>query len=429
MKSFLRICVIGLVVAGSGAWAWMAGAEYWKKHSQPRMRLAKVTQGRIVSLVNATGKVQPVRTITVGSFVSGPIDTTVPLANFNQEVAKGELLCKIDPRIHKANLDRDQATLASRVAEVDRARAQLQHAELDHERIVKLSERDKTFIAATEKDKFHFTVLKHRAELALAEAGVKVAESSLTYSQTQMEYCEIRAPEAGIVINRKIEPGQTLASQFTTPELFVIAPNMRERIDILASVDEADIGLIRHAQQETLPVTFTVDAYADELFEGRVAELRMNSTSTLNVVTYPVIVAAANPQLKLLPGMTASLSFEVDERADVVKIPNAALRFFPLPPQVRPSDRHLVEGKNDQSSTSDEKREAQSSRSLPAAERTERRKQRNRRHVWVAEGELLRAVEVVTGLSDNQYTELVDGELRPGDELVTGIIPPPPFGS
>src|SRR6185369_10154583 len=101
-----------------------------------------------------------------------------------------------------------------------------------------------------------------------AEAGVKVAESSLAYSQTQMDYCEIRAPESGIIINRKIEPGQTLAAQFTAPELFVIAPNMRERIDILASVDEADIGAIRRARDRTLPVTFTVDAYSDELFVG-----------------------------------------------------------------------------------------------------------------------------------------------------------------
>ena len=428
MKNVLRLSAIGLLVTGAGAGALTVGADYWKKHHQPRLRMAHVVQGPIVSVVNATGKVQPVRTITVGSFVSGPIDTSVPLANFNQEVAKGELLCKIDPRIHKANLDRDQATLASRIAEVDRAMAQLQHAELDMERITKLGERDKTFIADTEKDKFHFTVLKTRAEVALAQAGVKVAESALTYSQAQMDYCEIRAPESGIIINRKIEPGQTLAAQFTTPELFVIAYNLRERIDVLASVDEADIGLIRQAQQKTLPVTFTVDAYSDLLFEGRVEELRINSTTTQNVVTYPVIVAAANPELKLLPGMTASLSFEVDQRADAIKIPNAALRFFPTPKQVRPQDRHLVEGTNDPS-TSEDDRETGGASSLSAADRNTLRKQRNRRHVWVSDGELLRAIEVVTGLSDSQYTELVQGQLAPGDELVTGILPPLPFGS
>jgi len=428
MNRAFRLSLILLTLAGAGAGAVAFGIDYWKKHHRSQFRVAKVTRGRIVSVVNATGKIQPVRTITVGSFVSGPIDTAIPLANFNQEVEKGQILCKIDPRIHKANLDRDQATLDSRIAELNRAKAVLEHGQRDLERTTKLGQRDKEFVAQTELDKFHFGVLKSQAEVALAEASVKVAESSLKYSQTQMEYCEIRAPESGIIINRKIEPGQTLAAQFNTPELYVIAPNMRERVDVLAAVDEADIGLIRIAQQRTLPVQFTVDAYADELFEGRVEEVRMNSTSTQNVVTYPVIVAAANPELKLLPGMTASLSFEVDERADVVKIPNSALRFFPKPEQVRPEDRALVDG-NDQSTGKDSDSSNASDVSLSASERNDMRKNRSRRHVWVAEGELLRAVEVVTGLSDSQYTELVEGNLKSDDELVIGIIPPPPFGS
>lgn len=427
MKRFLRFSAILLIFLGLCAGGIIAGADYWKKHNQPTMRLAEVTRGEILSVVNATGKVQPVRTITVGSFVSGPIDTSVPLANFNQQVEKGELLCKVDPRIHKANLDRDQATLASRNAELERAKAQLANAELDLGRVTKLSERDKSFVADTDKDKFHFTVLRNKAEVALAEAGVKVAESSLAYAQTQMDYCEIRAPESGIIINRKIEPGQTLAAQFNAPELFVIALNMRERIDVLAAVDEADIGLIRRAQQQTLPVTFTVDAYGDELFEGRVEELRMNSTTTQNVVTYPVIVAAQNPDLKLLPGMTASLSFEVDRRDEAIKIPNAALRFFPTPQQVRREDRPLVDGTRNHNN--DEERDAPSNQSLSAADRSELYRKRSHRHVWVAEGEHLRAIAVVTGISDSHYTELVEGALQPGDKLVTGIIPPPPFGA
>jgi HlyD family secretion protein len=428
MKSFLRLAAILLVVVGIGAAAYNAATDYWKKRQQPQIRTAKVRRGRLVSVVNATGKVQPVRTILVGSFISGPIDTTVPLANFNQEVAKGDVLCKIDSRIYRANLDRDQALLESRVAELNRAKAVLAHAERDLERSAKLGKVNQEFIAETEVDKFHFTVLKSKAEVALAEASLKVAESSLQYSQTQMEYCEIKAPEAGIILNRKIEPGQTLAAQFQTPELFVIAPNMRERVDILAAVDEADIGLIRQTQQRTLPVSFTVDAYADELFEGRVAEVRMNSSTTQNVVTYPVIVAATNAELKLLPGMTASLSFEVDERADTIRIPNAALRFFPTPRQVRPEDRHLVDG-TDRNTSQEDDHASHSELAISAAERSELRRNRSRRHVWKTEGELLRAVEVETGLSDSQYTELVQGELQPGDELVTGIVPPAPFGS
>lgn len=428
MNRLFRLSLILLIIVGAGAGAAAFGVDYWRKHHRAQFRVAKVSHGRIVSVVNATGKVQPVRTITVGSFVSGPIDTAVPLASFNQEVEKGALLCKIDPRIYKANLDRDQATLDSRVAELNRAKAILQHSERDLERATKLGQKDKEFIAQTELDKFHFTVLKSQAEVALAEASVKVAESSLQYSKTQMEYCEIRAPESGIIINRKIEPGQTLAAQFNAPELYVIAPNMRERVDVLAAVDEADIGLIRQAQQRTLPVRFTVDAYADELFEGRVEEVRMNSTSTQNVVTYPVIVAAANPDLKLLPGMTASLSFEVDERNSIVKIPNAALRFFPKPEQVRPADRPLIDG-SDSTMARDAEGGHQSDLALSASERNDLRKNRSLRHVWVAEGELLRAVEVITGLSDSQYTEMIQGNLKIDDDIVIGIIPPPPFGS
>jgi HlyD family secretion protein len=429
MKRFFRLVMALLIVGGGGVWAWNAGAAYWKERNKPRIRLAKVARGPIVSVVNATGKVQPVRTITVGSFVSGPIDITHPLVNFNQEVAQGDILCKIDARIYRANLERDQATLESRMAELSRAKALLEHARRDLERTTKLGKRNNEFVAETELDKYHFTVLKTQAEVALAEASVKIAESSLKYSQTQLEYCEIRAPEAEIVINRKIEPGQTLAAQFQTPELFVIAPNMRERVDILAAVDEADIGQIRRAQERTHLVKFTVDAYADELFEGRVAEVRMNSTTTQNVVTYPVIVAAANPDLKLLPGMTASLSFEVDERPDAIKIPNAALRFFPTPQQVRMEDRHLVDGTDRELPDDDDDQTMQSEFSLSAAERNDLRRNRARRHVWVMEGELLRAIEVVTGLGDSHFTELVDGRLQPEDQLVTGILPAAHFGA
>ena len=147
-----------------------------------------------------------------------------------------------------------------------------------------------------------------------------------------------------MVINRKIDPGQTLASQFQTPELFIVAPDMRKKMHIHALVDEADIGLIRQAQQEQKKVIFTVDAYLDDLFEGVVEEVRLSSTTTQNVVTYPVIVAAPNPDLKLLPGMTANISFQVEERQEVIKIPNAALRFYPKPEQVREEDRQLLEG-------------------------------------------------------------------------------------
>lgn len=422
MRRLIRWVLILAVLSGSAFAAYGPAVEYWKKRNQPQWRQAEVVTGEIVSVVNATGKVQPVRKITVGSFVSGPIDTSVEMAKFNDEVSKGQILCKIDPRIYDANLKRDQASLASRVADLARTQAQLHQAKRDLDRAYKLRQEDKSFIAQQEMDKFYFAVLSLEAQITLAEASVKVAESQLEFSRAQFEYCEIRAPESGIIIDRKIEPGQTLAAQFQTPELFVIAPNIRERVDLFASVDEADIGLIRGAQDKRFPVTFTVDAYSDELFEGHIEEVRMNATTTQNVVTYPVIVSAKNPEMKLLPGMTASISFEVDRRENVMKIPNSALRFFPNAKQVHPDDRALVEGTVE--ATDEEGKVVQSERSLSAGERSDLRRKRNQRHVWVADAGLLRAIPVETGLSDSQFTEMTTGELKPGDKLVIGIQVP-----
>ena len=160
---------------------------------------------------------------------------------------------------------------------------------------------------------------------------------------------------------------------------------------------------------------FSVDAHPDEDFKGETIQIRLSSTTTQNVVTYPVVVSAPNPDLKLLPGMTALISFEVDTADDVLKIPNAALRFYPFDAKhVHEDDRGLLDG----SSSSDDDASIQS-----ASEKTESQRKRNQRHVWIVEGEFLRAVEVVTGLEDNKFSECVSGDLKEGDELVTGLNP------
>jgi HlyD family secretion protein len=188
---------------------------------------------------------------------------------------------------------------------------------------------------------------------------------------------------------------------------------------VFASVDEADIGLIREAQRTGQPVRFTVDAYPDDLFEGTIFQIRKNSTTTQNVVTYPVVVSAPNPDLKLLPGMTASISFQVGEAKDALRVPNAALRFYPQREQVRPEDRPLLESGAVTPGEDEERTDVVRS----AEEKAEIRRKRNRRHVWVVDGDFLRAVPVETGLSDSTNTELVSGDLKPGDKLVTGIQP------
>lgn len=419
MRFPLKTTVFLLALGSAGAAGYSPMRAYLHKRGHVAYRQVEVTRGPIVAVVNSTGTVQPVLSVSVGSAVSGPIEGL--FVDFNAVVKKGQLLAKIDPRPFEANVARDRAQLATRKAEVARAKAQLQQAQNDEARAKALRAENKSFLSDTEMDQFKFNRMSLEAMLVVAEASVEQAQASLKISEANLAYTEIRSPVDGIVINRKIDEGQTLAAQFQTPELFVVAPDMRSKMHLLASVDEADIGLIRQAQKRDLPVRFTVDAYPDDLFPGAIFQVRMNSTTTQNVVTYPVIVAAPNPDLKLLPGMTATISFQVEESGgDAVRIPNAALRFYPQREQVRPEDRPLLEGV--QKTPEEDQDAANAKRS--AADKAEAKRNRYRRHVWVAEGNFLRAVEVVTGLSDNKNTLLVSGDVAVGQKLVTGIQPP-----
>jgi HlyD family secretion protein len=256
------------------------------------------------------------------------------------------------------------------------------------------------------------------AQLKVADAAVQQAAAALNNSEANLGYTKIRSPVDGMVIKRSIDPGQTLAAQFQTPELFTVAPEMDKKMHVFASVDEADIGMIRRAQDEHRPVEFTVDAYPNDLFIGEIEQIRFSSTVTQNVVTYPVVVAAANPELKLLPGMTAELSFQIEEKVDVLCVPNAALRFYPALELVREADRHILEG------AEEEAREEEETAELSAKELAAAGAKRNQRHVWVNEAGQLRAIPIVMGISDSRFTEVASGELAEGQELVTGVKPP-----
>jgi HlyD family secretion protein len=422
MKTLIRVLVLVVIVVALGAMTYRPAANYWAHRNRPIWRTAPVEQGNIVAVVNSTGTVKPKIQVTIGSYVSGPIQELY--CEFNQEVKKGDLLAKIDPRICQASVAHDKATLAIEESDVFRVKSQLLQAIEDEKRAVALRARGESYISQADFDKYKFSRMSYEAQLKVAQATVDQAQASLDTSLANLNYTEIRSPVDGIVIDRKIEPGQTLAAQFQTPELFIVAPDMRKEIHVHASVDEADIGLIKSAQQKKYPVSFTVDAYPDKVFKGSILEIRLSSTTTQNVVTYPVVVKTSNPTLELLPGMTASLSFQVDERSNVIKVPNGALRFYPAAAQVRPEDVPLLEGREEVKPDADN--EVGSVESMSITERARLRKERSRRHVWVTDGDLLRAIEVKTGLTDGQFTEVAAGALKPGDVLVTGIQPPPP---
>jgi len=412
------ILLILIAMAGGVAMGWPRAWAYWKARNRPDFREAAVVRGDITSVVNSTGTVQPVLRVQVGSVVSGPV---VALhVDFNDAVKTGDLLAEIDPRIYEAAKARDEASLATAKAEIERVNALLQQAINDHDRAVALRAKNKDYISATVMDRYTANCESLKAQLKVAEAAVKQAQANLQNSTANLDYTKICSPVDGTVIDRKIDRGQTLAAQFTTPELFVVAPDMEKMMLVFASVDEADIGLIREAQQRKEPVEFTVDAYPEGLFTGEVSEVRWNPTTEQNVVTYPVVVEAPNPDMKLMPGMTANISFRISEHKDVLKIPNAALRFYPKPEMVRPEDRKVLDG----AETDTDENETEPERS--ATEIAEAGRNRKRRHVWIVEGEFLKAVEITTGLSDNRFTELVSGDLKKSQKLVTGIKPPKP---
>jgi HlyD family secretion protein len=294
----------------------------------------------------------------------------------------------------------------------------LQQAKNDERRGAELSAGKDGFISQAELDQFKFQRMMRDAELQVSQTNVQQARALLDNSQANLTYTEILAPCDGIVIDKKIDVGQTLAAQFQTPEMFVVAPEMDQRMYIYASVDEADIGLIRKAQDAEETVRFTVDAYPDELFDrGKIVQVRLSSKEEQNVITYPVIVETPNTDMKLLPGMTANLSFQINKRENVKKIPNAALRFYPPRERVHPDDRKILDGFDEQ------KQLSEIPKMMSADEKSQSTKALTKRHVWIQDGKFLRAKPVKIGISDNRFTELLEGDLAPSTPLVVGEKP------
>jgi len=418
MKLPIVLSITGLVVVAGAGLAYKPAAEYWKNRNRVEWETAEVSRGDILAVVNSTGTIRPVLSVTVGAQVSGPIKQLN--VEFNQEVKEGEELARIDPRLFNAAVKNSSAALATSKARIKQIRAQLQQATNAEQRGLKLRSEKETFVSDTEMDQLRFTRQGLEAELEVGLAQVQQAEASLEQAATNLEFTIIRAPRDGVIIDRKIEHGQTLAAQFQAPELFVLAPDLRKEVYVHVSVDESDIGLIRRAQDSGRVVHFTVDAYPDDVFEGSIKEIRLSSIAEQNVVTYPVVVSAPNPELQLLPGMTATVSFDVDERLDVVRIPNSALRFYPDIEQVREEDHVVLEGASSKNQASQKGEDEPGS----VSERWESRRNRNRRHVWIQEGAQLRAIAVETGVTDSRFSECLSGELKSGVNLVVRIKPP-----
>lgn len=275
-------------------------------HRGPAYEFATVSRGNVLQHVTASGSLSALVSVDVGSQVSGKI--THLYVDFNSPVKKGQLVAEIDPTVYEAQLQQAQGDLASARADVTLKRQNLERKKV----LVPLK-------AASQLDLDQAT-----AELAQSQAAVTIKEAVLHSATANLGYCKITAPVDGIVISRKVDEGQTVIAAMSTPVLFTVAQDIT-KMNITADVSEADIGQVKTGQ----PVEFGVDAFPNEVFHGKVSQVRKSPTTTQNVVTYQTIIAVNNPEQKLFPGMTADVSILVLQRDNVLKVPNSALRYSP----------------------------------------------------------------------------------------------------
>jgi HlyD family secretion protein len=392
--------VIGALVLAAGIAAYVVLTDSQVGAGETAMyKLGKVERGDLTAVVAATGTLNPVVSVQVGSQVSGQLRDV--LADFNSPVTANQVIARLDPqtfqqklRQAEADLEATQAAVAVQRAEVARARAQLADAERTLARKKLLVE--KQFISAAEQetaqsnyDAVFAAFQVSEAQARSSAAVVKQREAQLAQARIDLGRTEIRSPVDGIVVKRSIEPGQTVAASLQSPELFIIARNLTD-MRVETAVDEADVGRIAPGQK----ATFTVDAFPGRRFEGEVQQVRKAATIVSNVVSYTVVITTSNPDLILLPGMTANVRIITARKEGVLKVPNAALRF------------KLLDA-------------AKPATAVPPAPTSGKRAGGIPR-VWrLTEGKPVE-VAIKTGISDGSATELLSDELKEGDELITG---------
>lgn len=365
---WVRLVVALLLLGGAGAATWL-----WKSNSgipvEQRYRTKPVERGTLMQSVSANGTLNPVVLVTVGSQISARV--TKLYADFNQRVKEGQVLAELDPALLIATEKQTLANLAS-------ARASLKLARANEERFQQLFAQE--YISRQEMDQ---AVQVREA----AQAQVQVFEAQHSRDRANLHYTVIRSPVSGVVVDRQVDVGQTVAASLQAPVLFKIAQDLT-KMQINSAVAEADVGAIRIDQE----VDFRVDAFSDREFKGKVKQIRLNPTITSNVVTYNVVVSVDNPDEILLPGMTAYITITTQTKTDVMMVPSAALRF-------RPASA------------------AEASR-LPTALAAGPRKRAAGAQVHVLRGGRIEAVTVQTGITNGRVTEITGGELREGDTVV-----------
>jgi HlyD family secretion protein len=352
------------------------------KGDAPSYRTEPVTLGDIQQTVTATGTVNAVTTVQVGTQVSGTIKTLY--VDFNSRVKKGQLIAQIDPSTFESQVQQAKANLLSAEANLEKAQTALANDKKTFERNKELLA--KKLIAQSDLDTAETTYQSDKAQVASAKAQIEQAKASLDYAQQNLAYTRIVSPVDGVVISRAVDVGQTVAASFQTPTLFTIAQDLT-KMQIDTNVAESDIGVVKVGQE----VEFTVDAYPDTTFKGKVWQIRQAPITVQNVVTYDVVIQVNNRDLKLMPGMTANVSVIIMTKHNVLRITNTALRF-------RLTEKPAAAGAG----------AAPSEKKGPS--------------VWVLVNEMPKRVSITPGISDGTYTEVVSGDLKEGQNIIVEAL-------
>lgn len=359
---------IVVVALGTGVYLFL-GASSKKQLS---WETAKVSRGTIANMVTATGTVEPITQVEVGTQVSGIINNIY--VDYNSVVKKGQVIAELD----KTTLESE---LKSKQADLESSRTEYEYQTKNYARTKTLHE--KKLVSDTDYENATYQYEK-------AKSAYEKNQADLVKVKTNLGYAIIYSPIDGVVLSKAVEEGQTVAASFSTPTLFKIANDLT-KMQVVADVDEADIGQVEEGQR----VTFTVDAYPNDVFEGEVMQVRLEATTTSNVVTYEVVVNAPNPELKLKPGLTANITIYTLEEKNILTLPSKALRYVPNTEILGEGMELVAMPENEQ---------------VPGVKRS----------VWVKEGQVLREKPVVAGITNGAIVEIKDG-LTEGEEVITGI--------
>jgi len=369
-KALVLLCLALAILIGGGVW-WRIGSS----RTTTAYRTTKTTRGEIMSTVTSSGTINAVVSVSVGAAVSGTIKQI--FVDYNSLVKKGQVIAQIDPAPFRALVEQSRGNYLNAVANVAKAKVTLSDANRTMKRYASLVKDGS--VAVSDYDTYATAAQSAKAALAAAEGTVAQAKGSYDQAKTNLDYATIRSPVDGIVISRAVDAGQTVAASYQTPTLFTIAQDLT-KMQILATVDESDIGRIHEGGN----ATFTVDAYPDSSFSGVVTQVRNAATTVSNVVTYTVVVGVDNPDLRLKPGMTANVTFVTAKKDDALKIPTAALRYRP---------------------------------SGVAAQKTTKA-QPGQKRIYVLKNGRPEPVPITVGIGNDKETEVSGGELAEGAEVV-----------